>query len=83
MWHLAHVLARKPSQKPSMLRLTLFQQAKQKINIPLVAIGGITLQNAPLAIAAGADAIAVITSLFDAMDVTAASQQFTQLFESA
>jgi thiamine-phosphate pyrophosphorylase len=63
--------------------LNLFQQAKQKINIPLVAIGGITLQNAPLAIAAGADAIAVITSLFDAMDVTAASQQFTHLFESA
>jgi thiamine-phosphate pyrophosphorylase len=62
--------------------LNLFQQAKQKIAIPMVAIGGITLQNAPLAIAAGADAIAVIASLFDAMDITSASQQFTQLFSS-
>ncbi len=63
--------------------LSLFAQAKQKISIPLVAIGGITLQNAPLAIVAGADAIAVITSLFNAMDITSASQQFTQLFKTA
>jgi thiamine-phosphate pyrophosphorylase len=63
--------------------LNLFSQAKQKIAIPLVAIGGITLENAPQVIQAGADAIAVVASLFDAMDITSASQQFTQLFKSA
>jgi thiamine-phosphate pyrophosphorylase len=63
--------------------LNLFSQAKQKITIPLVAIGGITLENAPQVIQAGADAIAVVASLFDAMDITSASQQFTQVFKSA
>jgi thiamine-phosphate pyrophosphorylase len=60
----------------------LFAEAKQKIKIPLVAIGGITLQNAPSVISAGADAIAVIAGLFEAIDVRKASQQYTQLFLS-
>ncbi len=45
--------------------LQLFAQAKQAVGIPLVAIGGITLENAPQAIAAGADAIAVVGALFN------------------
>ena len=60
--------------------LSLFTEAKQKINIPLVAIGGITLENAPQIIAAGASAIAVVGALFCATDITKSSQQFTHLF---
>jgi thiamine-phosphate pyrophosphorylase len=47
-----------------------------------VAIGGITLENAPLAIAAGASSVAVIYAIFNADDVKLTSQQFTKLFQS-
>lgn len=60
--------------------LSLFTEAKQKINIPLVAIGGITLENAPHVIHAGASTIAVLDALFGADDITSTSQQFTHLF---
>lgn len=60
--------------------LSLIAEAKQKINIPLVAIGGITLQNAPQVIESGASAIAVVGALFDADDIIGASQQFSRLF---
>jgi thiamine-phosphate pyrophosphorylase len=45
-----------------------------------VAIGGITLTNANGLIDAGADAIAVISALFNSVDVTATARQFTDLF---
>lgn len=61
---------------------SLFAEAKQKISIPLVAIGGITLENAAQAIDAGANAIAVVGALFDADDIAATSQQFTHLFNA-
>jgi thiamine-phosphate pyrophosphorylase len=60
--------------------LSLFTEAKQKITIPLVAIGGITLENAPQVIASGASAIAIVSALFSTADITQASQQFAQLF---
>jgi thiamine-phosphate pyrophosphorylase len=62
--------------------LNLFKQAQAQLNIPAVAIGGITLMNAPLAIDAGASAIAVINAIFNANDVKSATQQFTQLFKA-
>lgn len=62
--------------------LHLFTQAKAELQVPAVAIGGITLENAPLAIAAGADSIAVINAIFNADDVKLTSQQFTKLFQS-
>jgi len=40
----------------------------RKFGLPVVAIGGITLHNAPEAIDAGADLVAVISDLFDAPD---------------
>jgi len=45
-----------------------------------VAIGGITPDNAPLLIEAGADYVASISSLFGAPDVRHAAQRFAQLF---
>lgn len=61
---------------------SLFAEAKQKTSIPLVAIGGITLENATQAIDAGASAIAVVGALFDAENIAATSQQFTYLFST-
>lgn len=46
----------------------------------VVAIGGITVDNAASVIHAGADTIAVISSLFEAPDVYQRAQAFTDLF---
>lgn len=59
--------------------LSLFNRARDELNIASVAIGGISLQLAPQVIQAGADAIAVIQAIFAADDVKLASQQFSQL----
>lgn len=71
------------STKPNAVSapLSLFAQAKQKINIPLVAIGGITLENARLVKNAGADAIAVVNALFRSDDITKTSQQFIEILK--
>jgi len=50
-------------------------------SLPLVAIGGITVENGGSLIAAGADYLAVISALFGASDVRAAARQFATLFE--
>ncbi len=69
--------------KPGALRapLSLFAEARARLPVPLVAIGGITPQNAAAVIDAGADALAVITAVFEAPDITAAAAQFRDLFE--
>ena len=59
----------------------LLRAATQAIRIPIVAIGGITLANAPLLLDAGADCLAVLSALFDAPDVGAAAHALNQLFE--
>lgn len=64
-------------------RLSLFRQAKQSLRIPVVAIGGITVQNASALIEAGVDALAVITALFAAEDIKAAAQAFARLFQES
>lgn len=61
--------------------LRLLTQAKQHIGIPIVGIGGITLENANQVQEAGADAIAVIGALFDADNIAATSQQFHLIFK--
>jgi len=68
--------------KPAAVRapLSLFAAARA-LGVPRVAIGGITLDNAPALIAAGADCIAVISAVFDAPDAAAAARAFAQLFE--
>jgi thiamine-phosphate pyrophosphorylase len=61
--------------------LELLPRAKRAIGVPIVAIGGITLENATRVLSAGADAIAVISALFCAPNVEAASRAFSNLFE--
>ena len=58
----------------------LLRQARAELALPLVAIGGITAQNGALLVDAGADALAVISALFDAADSQAAAQDFSKLF---
>ena len=68
--------------KPAAVRapLTLLTRAREEFGLPVCAIGGITLQNAPQLIAAGADLLAVITDLFAAPDIQARAASYTQLF---
>lgn len=70
------------SVKPDAVRapLALFERARAA-GLNAVAIGGITLENAPAVIAAGADALAVITALFHAADIRAAALSFARLFD--
>jgi thiamine-phosphate pyrophosphorylase len=58
--------------------LSLFGNRYSK---PVCAIGGITLQNAPQAIAAGADMVAVISDLFDAPDIARRAAAYRKLFQ--
>ena len=48
--------------------LDLLTRARRELKLPVAAIGGITLDNAPLAITAGADLLAVISDVFDDPD---------------
>lgn len=71
--------------KPGAVRSTpdMLTQARRQFGVPVVAIGGITPENAPVLINAGADALAVITALFGADDITLAAKKFTALFDTA
>ncbi|MBM3356535.1 MAG: thiamine phosphate synthase [Betaproteobacteria bacterium] len=71
------------SIKPGAVRapLSLLARAKRDLAVPVVAIGGITLDNAAQLIAAGADSVAVISGVFSAPDVEAAARRFSSLFE--
>jgi thiamine-phosphate pyrophosphorylase len=71
------------STKPCAARAPLdrLAAAGELSRLPVAAIGGITAANAPEAIAAGADMVAVIAALFDAVDVAGAARSFARLFE--
>jgi thiamine-phosphate pyrophosphorylase len=73
------------STKPGAVAATtgLLAEARRQFELPIAAIGGITLKNAPQVIAAGADMVAVISDLFDAMDISKRAAQFQQLFETS
>jgi thiamine-phosphate pyrophosphorylase len=68
--------------KPAAVRapLEMLGEARRRFGLPIAAIGGITLDNAPEVIAAGADMIAVVSDLFDAMDIKARAASYQQLF---
>lgn len=68
--------------KPQAVRapLELLARARADSGLPVAAIGGIDTDNAALAIAAGADMVAVISALFDAPDVAATARRFASLF---
>jgi len=68
----------KPDAPPA--EIATLQQAKSELSVPVVAIGGITPENAPPLIEAGADALAVIQGIFAQPDKQFAAQCFQKLF---
>ena len=52
------------------------------LGLPRVAIGGITADNAPSLVAAGADLVAVISGVFDAADPVAAARAYHSCFDT-
>ena len=61
----------------------LLDAAKARINLPIVAIGGVTLDNAPALIAHGASMVAVVHGLFgadSAAEVERRARAFSALF---
>ncbi|MDX8386836.1 MAG: thiamine phosphate synthase [Gallionella sp.] len=59
--------------------LELLYQARREIAVPLVVIGGITVERGRQLLDEGANALAVISAVFDAVDIQDAARQFTAL----
>ncbi len=73
----------KPNATPATLEL--LQQARREISLPICAIGGITLKNAPPLLAAGVDLLAVVNALFahqEAGKIEQQSRRFSTLFSA-
>lgn len=60
--------------------LTLLRKIKDSVRVPVVAIGGITLNNAAEVIASGADAVCAISAVVDSPDVKKEIEKFRALF---
>lgn len=66
--------------KPQAVRcpLEILQQAAAELSVPIVAIGGITAENAEPLLSAGASLLAVINAVFDGGDSAAAARAFAR-----
>ena len=60
--------------------VALLAEIRRRVPLPLVAIGGITLANAPAVIAAGADAVCAIAAVVTKPDARAEIEKFQRLF---
>jgi thiamine-phosphate pyrophosphorylase len=60
--------------------LALLREAKFQIQIPVIAIWGITMNNAHEVIETGIDAIAVITSLYESNAIKETAETFSRMF---
>ena len=77
--------------KPEAVRasLGLLRDARRELrdagvtNLPIVAIGGISVENTGELIAAGADLVAVISGVFDCADPEAAARRYTTAINNA
>jgi thiamine-phosphate pyrophosphorylase len=68
----------KPLASPA--SVAMLAAARARLRVPVVAIGGITPENAPALIAAGADLLAVAHGVFGEPDPRAAAERFARLF---
>ena len=59
----------------------IIRQVRARIDLPLVAIGGITLSNVGEVIATGAAGVAVISAIVRADDITAATAAFVTVID--
>ena len=71
--------------KPQAVRaeVQLLRRARLELGVPTVAIGGISPENGAALVTTGADMLAVISAVFAADDVTAATKAFVSCFASA
>jgi thiamine-phosphate pyrophosphorylase len=69
----------KPGAVPALP--ALLTQARREINLPIVAIGGITPENGAELVHAGADLLAVIHGVFGQSDIKAAAQAYSAIFD--
>ena len=69
--------------KPAATRasLQMLAEVKRRFAIPVAAIGGITIDNVQQVINAGADMAAIITDLFNAMNIQEQAAAYQMLFE--
>ena len=69
--------------KPQAVRapLALLVEARQRLNVPICAIGGITPENGAALVAAGAGMLAVISGVFAQPDIEAAAGEYSRLFQ--
>ena len=70
----------KPAAVPALP--ALLTQARREVNLPIVAIGGITPENGAELVRAGADLLAVIHGVFGQSDTRAAARAYTALFDA-
>lgn len=57
--------------------------ARESVDIPIVAIGGLTADNIEQVVSAGSDGIAVISAVASALDMAEASRRLNELIERA
>ncbi len=62
--------------------LALLRAIRAEVPVPLIAIGGLSLANAPEVIAAGADGLCAISAVVPQADVAQAIRSFQKLFQS-
>ena len=60
--------------------ITLIEEIRQQVDIPLIAIGGIDHSNAPAVVRAGADGLCAISCVVASSDVAAQIKRFQDLF---
>ena len=74
------IFATRSKERPDpTVGLDALWRARQATSKPLVAIGGITVENARAAIEHGADAVAVIAGLLNAPDLGGRTREFMEL----
>lgn len=61
----------------------LLRHARQHLQLPICAIGGITVDNGARLIEAGADMLAVVHGVFGQPDVRLAAERFSRLFAAS
>ena len=68
--------------KPEAIRCskTVLEEVTAQVSTPVVAIGGITPDNAAELVSAGADLLAVLAGVFSTADVYDSAQKFAELF---
>ncbi len=78
------VFSTQSKEKPdSVVGLEGLREARKATRKPLVAIGGITVENARAAIEAGADSVAIIHDLLAAPDVAARAREFLKVLSNS